>query len=172
MNNKISECVQKVKDLDNLIENLSNEKKSIDSKMAECKKERDAIRESISHMMNENSSIFATLHDGTEISIRNGVKTFEWPSDTDMIDYLKSIGKFEKICTVETVINKRKLKSILDDLCDCDGLPDFVKINQEKVLQIRSPSKQSEENGSAKQASSKSQKMSIDDFDDNSLDGI
>jgi|LakMenEpi03Aug12_release.lakeMendotaPanAssembly.Ray.scaffolds.fasta_scaffold636836_2 hypothetical protein len=171
MTNSIENFVKRIKELDEEIDNLSNDKKSIDSKMSDCKKERDSIRESISQLMNENSSVFATLRDGTEISIRNGVKTFEWQSDDVMVDYLKSIGKFEKICTVETTINKRKLKSILDDLCDCDGLPDFVTMSQEKVLQIRAPGKHEEEKPVNKSGSS-SKKMSIDDFDDNSLDGI
>lgn len=172
MNKNIEEFIKKIKLLDQEIEILSNEKKSIDAKMSDCKKERDSIRESIYEIMNNNSSVFATLRDGTEISIRNGVKTFEWQSDNEMIDYLKSIGKFEKTCTVETVINKRKLKSILDDLCDCDGLPDFVQMNQEKVLQIRSPAKPEEEKQPEKSDHNKNIKMSIDDFDDNSVDGI
>ena len=172
MNKDIEELVKKIKFLDQKIENLSNEKKTIDTKISDCKKEKDSIRESISELMHNSSSVFASLKDGTEISIRNGVKTFDWPSDDEMINYLKSIGKFEKICTIETVINKRKLKSILDDLCDCDGLPDFVKINQEKVLQIRSTEKPVEEKHSSNSDHSKNAKMSIDDFDDNSVDGI
>ena len=169
----IENKVKSIRSIESQIEDLGIQKKGIDAQLNDLKSQKEALRTEIEQVMNDTNSVFANLSDGTEISIRNGIKSFEWSSDDDIIKFLKSMGKFESMCTVETVINKKKIKSLMDDLYDCDGLPDFVTIKQEKVMQIRSTPTPSYSNKPQSKPSHKdASSASIDDFDDSALDGI
>lgn len=171
-NNEYFSSVQKIRQIESDIEKLAQEKKSLDARINDLKSEKDSIRDSIEMSMKESGSYFTSLEDGTEISIRNGIKSYEWASDDDMIKYLKSMGKFESICSVETVINKKKIKPFLDDLSDCDGLPDFVAVKQDKIMQIRSSSSPSFEDKPKTASKVQQKKSNIDEFDSSELDGI
>jgi len=165
--------VKSIRSIESQIEDLGVQKKGIDAQLNDLKSQKEALRTEIEQAMSDTNAVFANLSDGTEISIRNGIKSFEWSSDDDMIKFLKSMGKFESICTVETVINKKKIKSLLEDLCDCDGLPDFVNIKQDKVMQIRStPTPSYFNKPQSKPFSKDASSASIDDFDDSAVDGI
>lgn len=173
MDHKILEkLIYEIKNIDNNIENLSSVKKNIDSDMSSLRSKKEEIRLSIENYMKSESKNFISMHDGTEISIRNSPKTFSWTNDDQMIDFLKSIGKFDSVCTVETVINKKKLKSLLDQLSDCDGMPSFVECSQEKVLQIKSTSMDKNTSKSVEKSNSTAKNSNIAELDESQLDGI
>lgn len=170
-NEELLSQVGKIKQIEDRIEDLVKQKKEIDLQISNFKNEKETLRSNIEDCLIKNNSVFTTLKDGTEISIRNGIKNYSWESDESMINYLKSMGKFENICSIETTINKKKIKSFLDELSSCDGLPDFVSTSQEKVMQIRSAQAKKEElvNDQKKQ---NNKKANIDEFDESSVDGI
>ena len=171
--NELENKVFSIREIESKIEALGVQKKSLDADISDLKGKKESLRLSIESFMKDSGSVFESLSDGGEISIRNGIKSFDWTEDGKMIDYLKSIGKFETVCTVETTINKKKVKSLLGDLYDCDGVPDFVSITQDKILQIRStPSNQEYVKASSEKKPSKLSSGNIDEFDSSAVDGI
>ncbi len=136
------------------------------------KLKKEEFRSCIEKSMKESSKSFVSLADGTELSIRNSPKTFSWSDDNQMTEFLKSIGKFDDICSTETIINKKKLKSFLDELSDCDGLPSFVESIQEKVLQIRGPMSVKNDTDVNSRKANRANGGNIQDFDESQLDGI
>lgn len=164
--------VSLIRDIDIKIESFGLKKKEIDKNLLELKNHKELLRDEIEKSMKDSGSFVSNLSDGTEISIRNGIKSFEWDSDDKMIDFLKSLSKFEETCSVETIINKKKVKSLLGDLIDCDGIPDFVIIKQDKILQIRSTPSQF---GYTKEENNSLQRIDyggIDEFNQDHSDGI
>ncbi len=172
MDHKIlDQLIGEIKSIDANIDHLSSAKKNIESDMSSLRSRKEEIRLSIENYMKSDSKSYISMRDGTEVSIRNSPKTFSWADDNQMIEFLKSIGKFDSVCTVETVINKKKLKSLLDQLNDCDGMPPFVECSQEKVLQIKSPSVEKEVKSSVK-ANPIVKNSNIAELDESQLDGI
>lgn len=168
----LENMISELRKIDSNIDHLSSVKKSIDLEMSECKAKKENIRIAIEDYMKSESKNFVSISDGTEISIRNSPKTFSWSDDMQMVDFLKSIGKFDSICSIETVINKKKLKSLLDQLSDCDGMPSFVECVQEKVLQVRSASIDKETPKEKTKSSPGVKSSNIEEFDESQLDGL
>lgn len=162
--------VNSIREIESNIESLSIKKKEIDNNMSALRESKDRLRLEIEESMNSSNKNHVLLSDGTEISMRNSPKSFTWEDDSEIIDFLKSIGKFNEICTVETVINKKKAKSLLDTLNDCNALPSFVICEQEKVLQIKGPAQVKNDTKTEKQVKCASNK--IEELDTSQLDGI
>lgn len=135
----IKNQVSSIRIIEEKLEELSAAKKQIDLEISNLKLEKDSIREEIEKFLEDSGKSFVSLDDGTEVSLRNSAKNFSWEDDNLVIEFLKSIGKFDSVCSAEVSINKKKAKQIFDKLNDCDGLPPFVNCEQEKVLQIRRP---------------------------------
>jgi len=171
-NQALKSIIDEIKNLDKKLEELGSVKKNIDSDISSLKSKKEEFRLCVENYMKDSSKSFMSMPDGTEISIRNSPKTFNWSDDNQMIEFLKSIGKFDEICAVETVINKKKLKSFLDELSDCDGLPSFVESLQDKVLQIRGPVLVKNDAPSKPHKATKANGSNIEDFDESQLDGL
>jgi hypothetical protein len=167
----INKKLIKIRSIENKIEAASVKKKKIDSQISDLKSERESLRLFIEEEMKSSNTAYQMMEDGTEISIRNSPKSYEWTSDEDVMSFLKTVGKFDSICSLEISINKKKLKSFFDDLSNCDGLPEFVTIKQDKVMQIRSPSLGLPEKNAPSVDKPVSQ-SGIDEIDVSSLDGI
>lgn len=169
----IKKYINSIRKIEEQIDVLSVSKKQIDLEISGLKSEKESIRNNIEKYLEDSGKKFISLEDGTEISMRNSAKSFSWQDDNLVIEFLKSIGKFDSVCSSEISINKKKAKQIFDKLNDCDGLPPFVFCEQEKVLQIRRPQSESEKDFNDKSFGHKDHsKSDIESIDSSQFDGI
>jgi hypothetical protein len=154
-----------------MIEDLQEQKKKFDEVLNLEKIKLESLRSSLfSHMIENNIKNY--INDTYEVVIKNNPRTFNIKDDSNLFEYLKNIGEYEKCCKHEIKIDKRKLNQIFSDMNNCDSLPSCVEIVQgEPSLQIKSLSKVSKNTEKIKQSSTISEnilndkELNIEEFD-------
>jgi hypothetical protein len=124
----VKNALEKLTDVEVSIVNLQEEKKSIDAKLKDLKKDKEETRSFIANFMHEQNFSIYTDDSFGEISIRKSPDKYVVRDEEKLMNVLGEHGKVDDFCETTIKINKRLLNTFFKELRSCDSLPECVEI--------------------------------------------
>jgi len=115
------------------IESVMAEKRGLDAKISDLKKQEEQIRSIIHSEMNDANSkelIFGGLG---QVVVRKGPRQFIIDDETAFADLAKRSNRYEDIFKTEVKMSKTAANKFLSDLQSCGSLPDCVSVRDGEV---------------------------------------
>lgn len=122
--------LEEIKLIKNNIELLSAEKKAIQEKISALEDRENSIRDSIMEEMVKSKTRYESFADFAEIKIQKTARSYETIDEKKLIDFLKTMGKYDEVVKVTTKISSAPLVKFLDELRSADAIPSCVKLKE------------------------------------------
>lgn len=126
----MKELLEEIKDIRSEIESLSTSKKDIQEKIISLESREKEIRSRILDEMSSNQKRYDSFDDLAEVKIQKTARAYEVVDEADLINFLKSMGKYEEMVKTTAKISSGPLTKFLDELRSADAIPDCVKLKE------------------------------------------
>lgn len=167
--------LENIKHIRNEIEVLSSAKKEIQDKILILESQEKSIREEILNSMLSSNRRYESIDGLAEIKVQKTARAYETIDEEELINFLKSMGRYDDIVKTTTKISNAPLTKFLDELRSSDSLPKCIKIKEaEDSLRItfENGKKNADHSGDVHINSTKKDYGSLSSEDVESFDGV
>lgn len=146
------------------IESVMAEKRGLDAKISDLKKQEEQIRSVIHAGMNDANSKELIFNGLGQVVVRKGPRQFIIDDETAFADLAKRSNRYEDIFKTEVKMSKTAANKFLSDLQSCGSLPGCVSVKEGEIGIIITWEK--EESKLAPKVTIKPQELSKDIIED------
>lgn len=167
--------LESIKSIRKEIEVLGQAKKELQEKITSLESQEQSIRSEILNEMSINNKRYENFDGLAEIKVQKNARSYETLDEQELVNFLKSMGKYEDIVKTTVKVSSAPLTKFLDELRLADAIPSCVKLKeQEDSLRITFESNKKEDavvdTHKSQFNKSKMEEWSVADAD--SLDGV
>lgn len=124
----MNDLVKNLKAVLSQLDELSNAKKDIDSKMSELRSQEQSLREQILKHMSDSSQDEVSVYGHGCFKIRNSARQFIVTDENAFAELSKKIGRYDQVFKTETKIVKTAANKLISELESCNSIPEYIEI--------------------------------------------